>query len=190
VSKPSIGRQAGFTIVELVTVLVVISIMTTVVIPGMIDMVRNNRQSTVLNALTHSFYIARSEAISRAQGVSICPTVNFTSCAGSTAWEKGWLVFTDQDRDGVIDTGKDAVLRVFNAVNGGSDLTAASRITYSPIGTVQSGAGVATLCDSRGAGHARGIKLLATGFVDILGDTDDNGIIDDGASSPTDLSCS
>ncbi len=190
VIKPAFQHQAGFTIVELVTVLVVIAITATVVIPGMIGMVRDNRQSTALNALTHSLYVARSEAISRAQSVSVCPTVDFTSCAGGTAWEKGWLVFTDRDRDGVIDSGKDEVLRVFNAVGGDSDLTLASRIIYSPMGTVQSGAGVATICDSRGAGHARGIRLLATGFVDILDDSDGDGVIDDGASAPTDLSCS
>ncbi|HBS27273.1 MAG TPA: hypothetical protein DD827_09160 [Gammaproteobacteria bacterium] len=184
------GPQAGFTLIELVAAMTIMMLTVTIAIPGMLDMVRNNRQSTSLNALSHSFYAARSEAISRAQGISLCPTSNFTSCSGGTTWQSGWMIFTDADRDGVVDSGVDSVLKVFNQLGGATTVTASNRVTYSAIGMVQAGSGAMTLCDQRGVNSARGLRLATTGFVDYLQDTDGDKIVDDGAGSPTNVSCS
>ncbi len=182
-------NQAGFTLIELISAMAIMMLMVTIAVPSLLDMVRNNRQSTTLNALSHSFYAARSEAISRAQGISLCPSSNFSSCSGGTTWQNGWIIFTDADRDGVVDSGVDSVLKVFNKLGGAATVTASTRVTYSPVGTVQAGSGAMTLCDNRGVNSARGLRLVTTGFVDYLKDTDGDNIVDDGASSPTNLSC-
>lgn len=181
--------QTGFTLIELVSTMAIMLVMVTIAIPGMLDLVRNNRQSTALNSLSHSFYAARSEAISRAQGVSLCPSSNFTGCSAGTTWQSGWIIFSDVDRDGTVDTGIDSVLKVFNSLGGATTLTASNKITFSASGTVQTGSGSMTLCDKRGVNSARGLELAATGFVDYLEDTDGDNIVDDGASSPTNISC-
>lgn len=47
---------------------------------------------------------ARSEALKRGLAVAVCASSTVTeaspSCAGSTDWATGWLVFTDADLDG------------------------------------------------------------------------------------------
>ena len=69
------------------------------------------------DTLVSDIRFARSEAIKRTNRVTICGSSTGTSCYGANAWHNGWIVFVDDDGDGVVDTG-DVVLRVQSAVTG------------------------------------------------------------------------
>lgn len=184
------SRQGGFTLLELIAAMVMTTILTTVVLPAALDMVRNNRQAVALNTLSGAVYAARSEAISRARGVSLCPSADFSSCSGASEWQGGWILFTDIDRDGVVDAGTDTVLKVFNSLGDSATLKGGTRMTFSAMGIVQAGSGSIAVCDSRGDTHARGIRVATTGMIRQLTDTNDDHIVDDGASTPVNVSCS
>jgi type IV fimbrial biogenesis protein FimT len=49
---------------------------------------------------------ARTQALVRAQAVSICPTVDGLACAGHGDWGLGWMVFLDAQANRVPGAGK------------------------------------------------------------------------------------
>ena len=99
------SHSAGFTLIEAVITISIVSILASIAIPSFSAMVENNRISSASNDLLASLIYTRSEAAKRSQTVSICTSSNSTSC--STAlndYAKGWIIFTDCDEDGVLDT--------------------------------------------------------------------------------------
>jgi type IV fimbrial biogenesis protein FimT len=127
------SRQAGFTIVELMVTLLVLSILLAAAVPTFRDFTRNNRMVAAQNDLVTAMNVARSEAIKRSADVILCPVLeNTTTCTTSTNWTTGWMVRTAADV---------TPLQVWSAPGG--DITAtstASELMYQPIGTVATGA--------------------------------------------------
>ena len=93
-------RTAGTTLVELLTTLTIVAILATVAVPGFHTFHLKNQRATEVNRFLHSLFLARSEAIKRAQIVSVCPSTDGRSCApGAGDWTRGWIVFANRDRD-------------------------------------------------------------------------------------------
>lgn len=84
----------GFTLVELMVTLAILAILTMFALPSFRDAIRRNQVSSGSNALLADLNYARAEAINRGQLVTLCPSSNGSSCATSTAWDTGWLVYT------------------------------------------------------------------------------------------------
>lgn len=76
----------GFTLIELMVTVVVAAILLAIAIPNFAVMLRKNRASTDISALTTTVAYARSEAIARNRNVCII------SKDGSDAWKNGWEV--------------------------------------------------------------------------------------------------
>ena len=57
-------------------------------------------------ALAASLRLARSEALKRGMEVTVCPSTDGKICQTSPDWTKGWLVFADNNADGVLTTGQ------------------------------------------------------------------------------------
>jgi len=115
----------GFTLVELMVVLVVLAATLTVSLPAMHRLLQNNQMRVQASRLLGAINLARSEAVMRNTPVSICPSsMAFTGeavCSG--VYADGWIVFSNADRDRVVDSGADAVLRVFAGLPHGFTLT-------------------------------------------------------------------
>lgn len=110
-----IDRTGGFTLVELVVVCVVIGILLAVGVPSYKYVTTANRASSEVNGLLGDMQFARAEAIKQGLQISLCPTSDGVTClTTSSAWQTGWLVFTDSGTPGIID-GTDQVLRVQKA---------------------------------------------------------------------------
>src|SRR5512140_1982139 len=73
----------GFTMVELLIVVVVLAILTAVAAPNLADMIRAQRVKTASFDLFSSLSFARSEAIKRNVSVTLTP---------NGGWESGWTV--------------------------------------------------------------------------------------------------
>lgn len=125
----------GYTAVELLVTIAILIIVTAVAVPGFRDFVQNNRAAADSNALVTAFHLARNEAVTRAQPITICASANGTSCGGSVNWTSGWLVFTDANAPTGTVNGTDRILRVFPAVSQDSLLMGnATAVTYRPNG--------------------------------------------------------
>lgn len=86
-------RSHGFTLVELMIVLVVAAVLIGLAIPAMSQFTLSGKLRAYSNELAASAVLARSEAIKRNQAVRLCVSINGTSCANGS-WEAGWIVLT------------------------------------------------------------------------------------------------
>ncbi|OOG64889.1 hypothetical protein B0E46_05720 [Rhodanobacter sp. B04] len=88
-------RQQGFSLLELMITITVAAILLAVAVPSFRDVIHRNQVSSASNALLASLAYARTEAITRGQLVSMCPSSTGNSCAaGGQAFDSGWLVYT------------------------------------------------------------------------------------------------
>ncbi|NEX17169.1 MAG: hypothetical protein C1943_11185 [Halochromatium sp.] len=107
----------GITLIELVITLSIAAILMTIAVPSFQGLTRANRIAALTNELSSALQLARSEAITRGQTVTLCESDDILdatpSCnpASGDNWNLGWLVFVDNDNDGVLDAGEE-LLRV------------------------------------------------------------------------------
>ncbi|MBI4937837.1 MAG: GspH/FimT family pseudopilin [Nitrosomonadales bacterium] len=142
-------RNAGFTTIELLVVLVIAAILAAIAGPSFMDFINNTRMTSAMSQLTGDLNLARSEAIKRNMRVLVCVrNAAGADCGTGTDWRNGWLVCYDGDQDGSCDAATaDAPnpLVVRQALNASMALTAnANLIRFNPSGT-QGAGGAATL---------------------------------------------
>jgi len=171
--------SSGFTLVELMIVLVVLAITVSLATPLMQNLLHSNRLRAESNRLMGAINLARSEAVMRNQIVSICPSqmaaTGKPECAGTYAG--GWIVFANADKDRVVDSGEDQVLEVFEALPPGYRLTnrsatreAFEAINYLPDGSSHSNRTL-MLCPPRGiAVQALAIVINIVGRARLAGE--------------------
>jgi type IV fimbrial biogenesis protein FimT len=115
----------GFTLIELMMVLVVLAITLSVAIPMFVQLLHTNQLRQEAHRLLETINLARSEAVKRNVPVSICPSdmavTGEAVCTGTYAG--GWIVFSNADKDKVVDAPADQVLQVFGGLPRGYQLT-------------------------------------------------------------------
>jgi len=133
-------------------------------VPALRDLQRNAARTSEVNLFLQAVYLARSEAIKRNGVVSLCPSLDGAQCAESgTAWDRGWIVFVNVDRDSPAarDTGED-LLNAYPPWDGGSVVANRDTLSFRAFG--QSGVtATITFCDDRGSRHARAVIISQSG---------------------------
>ena len=103
-TKPSVPRpQRGFTIIELITVIVILAIILAFAIPSMRDLIQRNRLVSQTNDLITDLKLTRTNALTTGMPATICSSEDGVACNGD--WNDGWIVFYDCDGDGTVDSG-------------------------------------------------------------------------------------
>lgn len=128
-------RNLGFTMVELVITLAVAAVLTVLSIPSFLEYVANSRMSSATTLLVSHLNAARSEAVTRGEPVTVCASVDESSCAARTGWESGWIVFTDSDGEPGVRDGDDRLLLAARPDIGG-DLSLEAGDAYVRFGTL------------------------------------------------------
>lgn len=107
-------NQSGFTLYELMIVLLIVGVVLSYGIPNMTEFRQNGRMTSTANDLHSSFHLARSEAARSKTNITICASANSMAdaptCGGE--FEAGWIVFEDNDGDIAVDGGE-AILHRF-----------------------------------------------------------------------------
>ncbi|MGH8560164.1 MAG: GspH/FimT family pseudopilin [Methylococcales bacterium] len=188
----NVQYNLGFTLIELIVTLSVVALLLTIGIPGFRELISDNRMTTQYNDFVSALNSTRSEAIKRGMGVTICKrNAAGGFCNNPGNWEDGWIIFTDPDRDGVVDTNaNETILGIHEALTGDNTLRASPtrhRITYNGQGFARGFADTFKLCDSRGAANAKGLVISNNGRTRRAIDTNGDGIIDNG--SGTSITC-
>ena len=173
------GMSQGFTLLELMIVLTLVSVILAIGAPSFGDFSRNNRLTSAANNLLAGLQLARTEAIKRQRIVSICTSDNADgpspTCSSGTF--SGWIVFEDSNGDCARTADEPLPLRSGEALPNGLAASQDGRCaSFSPNGQVRAGGGQALLshaifCDERGLVRqpgtglsvARGVELTPTG---------------------------
>ncbi|WOJ96492.1 GspH/FimT family pseudopilin [Congregibacter brevis] len=182
--------QSGFTLIELMMVLVLIAVLLGVGGPSFQSSLQRNRLQSAVNTVATALSFARAEAVIRSQPVSICPTIDTSSCSGSN-WETGWLIFVDNNEggggaasDGTLNGGEE-LLRIGEPAPQGVtvrtvNFPSTAAIVFTDSGRVlQNISGTVTVCDERGVNEARALVVEVSGQARRAVDTDGNGVVED-----------
>lgn len=140
--------QAGYTLVELLVVIIIIGVVSAIAFPNFRAMVNGNRLTAGANEMVASLQVARAEAIRRNARTILCPSTNGTACAG-TNWGRH-IAFVDVNRNNAPDAGevlRDTSVDPSTVVLASPAISATDRIVFKPDGRARAGtaAGAAVL---------------------------------------------
>jgi type IV fimbrial biogenesis protein FimT len=128
--------NSGYTMMELVMVIVIVAILASIAIPSFKYVTTSNRIAGEVNGLLGDMQFARSEAVKEGQSVTVCiaQNANLNSCAGNGAagqWQFGWIVFLDTNGDQQVQA-NEAIIRAQPAFSG-TDTFLADSATFNAV---------------------------------------------------------
>ncbi len=169
-------REArGFTLLELMVVLIIVAIVLTFAIPSFRTLLMNSRVNDVVSNLSGALNYARNTALSKNAPIGVCPVsppaaagqatgASCLSAFGSAANGTAWMVYSGSSTNPVplstytLASGEQISITPSNA--------AAAAITFNGRG-LASASGLFTVCDIRGASSAQAVEVNAAGYVQI-----------------------
>lgn len=193
------SKNFGFTLIELMVVIVIAAILLTIAVPSFDNLIKRNNVDSLQSKLSSALSTARTEAASRNRIITICRSTDQANCVTDAAasnfpWSNGWIIFEDNDGDGVVETASgDILIDVYRNTGGYTIRSTANRISFNSQGFSTDGANtLMTICEpKKDLVYARGLFVNRSGLVMKTRDgTDADNVHDDPTStSGGDLTC-
>lgn len=161
--------------IELMIVVALVAALLTIGMPGIGEMVQNNRRASATNYIIGALQQARSEAVKRNASVTVCPSTSGTACTGSTTWDNGWIMFIDSLSSGTVgtvDSGEELFQVNKEGVTPMTARTSFSYLTFKSNGRLFTSAtgdpskdeeAEFILCDTRGTSEGRAVLIFRSG---------------------------
>jgi len=161
--------QPGFTQIELMIAIAILTILTAVVMPAVGNFIQRNTLLVASNSMITSLNFSRSRAVTSNQRIIMCASSNIhidePICDGGNMWQNGWLIFVDDNSNNQRDSGE-AILRVdelpdnIQASSGGRQ-----RFRFLANGTALGNTGTIRLCMTGLNDHSHRIIIANTGRI-------------------------
>lgn len=179
------GRfQAGLTLIEVLTAILVLGVIVGLGGPSFIQFVQNTRIDARSTAVLQLINQARAEATAQRRTVAVCGSLNGLACSNdAAAWSTRVISFIDCDSDGAVSAPVAAPAcsdRILSDIENGSPnvttslagFAGARQFAFNTQGFLNNGTpGTILFCDSRGATSARALVIQPTGRLVAAADT-------------------
>ena len=119
-------KSPGFTLLELMVVLAIVAIMTTLAVPSFLRLIQSGTMASAANGFLADMRYARSQSIQRGRSVVMCrsnapeapsPHCDSDAGAGGAGWVSGWIIFLDTSHD-ADKQASELLLRVGSPITG------------------------------------------------------------------------
>ncbi len=91
--SPFLKKSSGFTLIEVMVVVGLVSVLAALAAPSWSDLVTSNQIRSAVNEWNASVQFARSEALRQNSPVTMCPSSDGATCTAGD-YEVGWIVRT------------------------------------------------------------------------------------------------
>lgn len=127
--------QDGLTLVELMVAVTILSILLSLGAPSLGGMLSKYRMRTAAHRLVGAMNLARTEAVSRNTPVTLCPVAAVVGESCGTNYALGWQLFSNENRDEVLDEGSGQLIHLFPALPEGFSITnrLGTRVVSEPV---------------------------------------------------------
>ncbi len=167
----------GFSLMELLTAIAIVAIVSSIAVPGLLTMVRNSRLSAVSNDLLASLQNARTESVKRQTQTVVCWAADTTATTPTCSYGAGaaWIVFQDTNGNWQHDANEpllerhDALDATLSVKTAGQSVIAFNATGFATPTALFNRMTNAVFCDKRGvvalgaSSTARAVVISATG---------------------------
>jgi len=187
--------QGGFTLIELMMVLVIVAILAAIAGPSFRDTIERNRRFFTIEQTLALLAQARGEAVARSARVHVCPSSDGLTCIDSSnVWSPGVIAFVDDGGgDAACGTANDGVWQKASSCEDGVKVIASYPDGVDVYGPAPSGSSESVIvfdadggassavtleiCDRNGVTAASGIVVNVSGQLRLAVDEDDSGVV-------------
>lgn len=119
--KQNYSYSDGFTLTELLVVVLIIGVVTSISAPSMASFLHHQKSISAFNDFIHLIHTTRNQAIQNSTFITICANSDNHSCGRD--WNKGQIIFEDKNKNLKVDEGEQVVYR-------GSNITEQYKVTW------------------------------------------------------------
>lgn len=177
-------RQLGFTLLDLLIALAILSLLTNLAIPNLISSLEKSKAKSLTASVRSAIALARTKAITTEQTVSVCGLHNNNECTNTQFTQIA--VFVDKNKNGQIDDGENVLLLNDLQYSGQLRLGASfgrDYIRFKKDGSAQQ-AGSFTYCNPQYPTHSTRVTISMPGRLYVARDLDGDGIVENSDGSP------
>lgn len=152
-------RDNGFTLVELMVAVAVLTILITVGVPAFTDFVQNSRTTTQVNEMIRVLSLARSEALERGERVGVV--------AVGGDWSNGFQIRRDGNSDGDFTDAQDELIRDYLPLSSATLTVSADPLIFLPSGRLNEAYVLTVLAERCKQQNNRTINISLTGITNV-----------------------
>ncbi len=160
--------STGFSLIELIVVIAILSIMAMIGIPSYQDIILKNRLSSEINALQRDLNFARSEAVKRNATIGICvanPAATDCDLSKKEWGIQGWMVAVIDASNSIVGQ-PIRIQQAFNSMDTLTDTSNATPIRFNRFGVAANSTRTFTLCDNnKNSQYSHEMMIARSGYI-------------------------